>query len=165
MRLWRLSRPSEASKLDGGYGLRFDGRWNRVGRPVTYCATSPALCVLEKLVHIEDPSLVPALVLVSYDAPNELAVEDIALSDLPLDWRHREIATQAIGDEWLRRAASPLLRVPSVIVPHVDSLDRNFLVNHRHPEANRIEVRSTETFGLDPRLLSGAGPLAGSGQG
>ena len=54
MRLWRLSAAKYARSFDGGYGLRHHGRWNTRGRPVTYCATGPALCLLEKLVHIDE---------------------------------------------------------------------------------------------------------------
>ena len=32
-------------------GSAHDGRWNTSGFAITYCATGPALCVLEKLVH------------------------------------------------------------------------------------------------------------------
>ncbi len=52
MLLWRLSGKHHAHAFDGWYGLFFDGRWNTMGHAVTYCATSPALCVLEKAVHI-----------------------------------------------------------------------------------------------------------------
>ena len=55
MTLWRLSGADFAKRFDGGYGLANDGRWNTRGRPVTYCSTGPALCVLEKIVHIDDP--------------------------------------------------------------------------------------------------------------
>src|SRR5258708_39409735 len=63
MLLWRLSGLQHAEAFDGGYGLLYDGRWNTVGHAVTYCATSPSLCVLEKLVHVQDPALLPELVL------------------------------------------------------------------------------------------------------
>jgi RES domain-containing protein len=36
-----------ARSFDGGYGLLYDGRWNTAGHAVTYCATSPSLCLLE----------------------------------------------------------------------------------------------------------------------
>jgi RES domain-containing protein len=65
MRLWRLSSLQFAQAMDGGYGLRFDGRWNTVGRPVTYAATSSSLCVLEQLVQIEDPTLLPVLAMMT----------------------------------------------------------------------------------------------------
>lgn len=86
MLLWRLSGVQHAQRFDGGYGLVSDGRWNTVGRPVTYCATSPSLCVLEKLVHVEDPDLLPPLRMVRYDAPDNLPVETISIAELPDAW-------------------------------------------------------------------------------
>lgn len=153
MLLWRLSGVQHARAFDGGYGLLFDGRWNTVGRPVTYCATSPALCVLEKLVHIEDPTLLPALMMVRYDAPDDLAVETFDLNDLPADWRRQEGWTQQRGDQWHGSLSTPLLRVPSAIVPVDRSPDANVLINHNHKSAQRISLASVEPFVLDPRLF------------
>ena len=86
MLLWRLSGVQHAQAFDGGYGLLFDGRWNSAGHPVTYCATSPSLCILEKLVHVEDPALLPPLRMVRYDVPDDLPVETIAIAALPDSW-------------------------------------------------------------------------------
>lgn len=153
MLLWRLSGVAHARAFDGGYGLLFDGRWNTIGRPVTYCSTSPALCVLEKLVHIEDPRLLPALMMVRYEAPDNLAVETLALTDLPSDWRQREGWTQQRGAQWHGSLSTALLRVPSAIVPVDQSPDLNILINHNHDAANRISLVSVEPFVLDPRLF------------
>ena len=153
MRLWRLSIAAFAQSFDGGYGLRFDGRWNTRGHAVTYCATSPALCVLQKLVHIEDPALLPDLTLIAYDAPDDMAVESVQVEDMPADWRRHEAWTQARGDGWHRTRSTPLLRVPSAILPFADSPDRNLLINHSHPDAARIATASARPFTLDPRLL------------
>lgn len=153
MRLWRLSLARHAQAFDGGYGLLFDGRWNTAGRPATYCATSPALCVLEKLVHVEDPLLLPELMMVRYEAPDELAIDDVPLSALPVDWRRRESWTQERGDAWHASLTAPLLRVPSAIVPIEGSPDLNVLINHRHPDAERIRIAAIEPFALDPRLF------------
>ena len=90
MLLWRLSLEQHAKTFDGGYGLLFDGRWNTVGHAVTYCATSPALCVLEKLVHVEDQQLLPPLVMITYAVSDEVAVEAVALDQMPTDWRQDE---------------------------------------------------------------------------
>lgn len=77
MRLWRLSGALFANRFDGGYGIEHAGRWNERGRLVTYCATGPALCVLEKLVHVEDIDLLPDdTMLVRYDVPDHLQVEE-----------------------------------------------------------------------------------------
>lgn len=154
MRLWRLSGLRYAEAIDGGYGLMFDGRWNTVGRPITYAATSPSLCVLEKLVHIEDPALMPALAMVSYEVPDDLPVDRQDLTDLPDDWRQRETFTQRLGDEWLDELAAALLLVPSVIVPIAGSTDLNVLINHRHPAAAGIRIERVAPFELDVRLFS-----------
>lgn len=153
MRLWRLSNLQYAETLDGGYGLRFDGRWNTVGRPVTYAATSPSLCVLEKLVHIEDPDLLPTLAMVVYDLSDDVPVSRLTLTDLTQDWRRREAETQRIGDAWLASDKGALLFVPSAIVPIADSPDLNAIVNHRHPASATIKIERVEIFDLDVRLL------------
>lgn len=153
MLLWRLSGLQHASAFDGGYGLLFDGRWNTTGHAVTYCATSPSLCVLEKLVHVEDPTLLPALVMVTYDVPDDLAIETIPLAALPPGWRQAETTTQQQGDTWHRQRSAALLSVPSAIMPIAESPDVNFLVNHTHPDAARITIRSQQDFRFDPRLF------------
>lgn len=153
MILWRLSGRQHAKAFDGGYGLLHDGRWNTAGHAVTYCATSPSLCVLEKLVHIEVLDLLPPLVMVRYDVPERLGVETIALADLPEFWRHAEDFTQRLGDEWHGRLAAPLLRAPSVVVPLDGSPDLNVLINHRHRAVSEIAIVSAEPFALDARLL------------
>jgi RES domain-containing protein len=153
MQLWRLSGVAHAENFDGGYGLLFDGRWNTAGHAVTYCSTSPSLCVLEKLVHIEDPALMPPLVMVRYEAPDDLAVETLAVADLPDGWRAAESWTQSRGDRWHEAAETPLLRAPSVIVPLDRSPDVNVLINHRHPAAAEIRIARAEPFALDARLL------------
>lgn len=147
----RLAGQRAAS--DGGYGLRFDGRWNTVGRPVTYAATSPSLCVLEKLVHVEDPELLPDLAMVAYDVPEDVATTRWTLADLREDWRRREAETQRLGDEWVAGLEAALLFVPSAIVPIAGSPDQNVIINHRHPAAAAFRIERIETFALDVRLL------------
>ena len=153
MRLWRLSGKQHADAFNGGYGLLFDGRWNTVGHAVTYCATSPALCVLEKLVHVEDPTLLPDLVMVTYEVSGAVSIETIALEELPKEWRRQEGWTQQRGDAWHESRSALLLRVPSVIVPLKDSPDANVLINHNHPEVADVEIASVEPFTLDARLF------------
>lgn len=154
MRLWRLSSAEFAKRFDGGYGIDHEGRWNERGRLVTYCATGPALCVLEKLVHLDDRDLLPDdTILIRYDAPDGLHVEDKLLANLPVDWHADEEVTRSIGSAWLDRVSSCLLRVPSVIVPVHDAEDRNVLINHQHPDAVRIRISRMEKFSYDPRLL------------
>ena len=148
-----MSERRWADRFDGGYGLGHDGRWNTAGHAITYAATSPALCVLEKLVHVEDPALLPDLAMVVYDAPGATGMTVIPLATLPPDWRGRELETQTRGDAWHRARATVLLRVPSVMVPLADAPDCNVLINNTHPDAATIRVARIEAFTFDTRLL------------
>ena len=155
MWIWRLSGEAHAERYDGGFGLRHEGRWNDRGRPITYCSTGPALCVLERLVHIEDASLLPDdTVLVRYEVPADLRAEELPLDALPENWRADESLTRSIGNAWLDGGSACLLRVPSVIVALPDTDDRNIIVNHRHGAAARIAISSIAKFDFDPRLLA-----------
>jgi RES domain-containing protein len=153
MLLWRLSGTEHANNFDGGYGLLFDGRWNTVGHPVTYCATSPALCILEKLVHVEDPALLPDLTMVIYDVRDDLGFATVTLDELPARWETQDGFTQQIGDAWHRARAQPLLRVPSAIAAFPNSPDVNFLINHNHPASAQIPIMNQYKYVFDPRLL------------
>jgi RES domain-containing protein len=153
MRVWRLSSARRAAEFNGGYGISNDGRWNTRGRPVTYCSTVPSLAALEMRVHVTDPALLPPQVMVAYDIPDDITIGRIEVSDLPADWTMRQTATQAIGDEWLDRAAEVLLFVPSVIVPIASASDRNILINHRAAKVASVKIAETASFTPDPRLF------------
>ena len=154
MRIWRLSGANYAERFDGGFGIHHEGRWNERGRLITYCATGPALCVLEKLAHLEDAALLPDdTMLVRYDVPDDLRVEESSLEELPGNWRSDGRLTRSIGNAWLDGGSACLMRVPSVIVPIPDTDDRNVIVNHRHEDAARIVISGIEKFDYAPRLF------------
>ncbi len=153
MRLWRLSSARHARDFSGGYGLLHSGRWNTAGRPVTYCATLPSLAALEKRVHVNDPGLLPPLMMVEYDAPDDLPQGVVEIAALPADWTVREVDTQRIGDHWLDSVTEALLAVPSVVMPLAVAPERNVLINHRHTRAVDITIANVAPFTLDPRLF------------
>lgn len=139
MLAWRLVRAPFAD-LSGEGARAYGGRWNSPGRPMLYTADSAALAVLEVRVHLDlPPELVPDdYVLVTIDLA-ELPVETVA--SIPDDARE-------FGDAWLRDQRSPVLRVPSFIVPE----SSNFLVNPIHPLATAAQVTQTREFAFDRRL-------------
>lgn len=155
MRLWRLSAAMYAERFDGGYGFTNDGRWNSRGRPITYCSTGPALCVLERLVHIQDTALLPDdTMLVSLEAPDGIDVDVVQLGELPTGWRSDQRSTRLRGDAWLHARSACLLSVPSAVVPVADSNDRNILINHLHPDVDGIVITRVEAFEYDLRLFA-----------
>ncbi len=84
----------------------------------------------------------------------------LADAALPNDWNRKPVppdwhltppkATQRIGDEWIARKASLVLRVPSAIIPN----DHNYLINPQHPLFDLERVAPAERFHFDDRLAS-----------
>jgi RES domain-containing protein len=111
---------------------------------MVYAADHPALAVLEVRVHLDlPPDLLPAdyvLMRLLLPAPPE------TIHALPENPREA-------GDAWLAQARSPVLRVPSVLVPAAG----NLLLNPAHPGAAAARIESIEPFAFDPRLWLGAG--------
>lgn len=148
MRLWRLSTHAE---LDGAGGLYASARWHSRGRPIIYAALSPTGALVEVLVHLElKPADLPTgFRLLGFDLPD--GIEPSGPPSLPRDWAAREMLTRARGDAWLKRAATPALRVPSAIIGHTD----NILVNPVHPAlAGALTPAINEPFRFDARLLA-----------
>lgn len=152
MRVWKICRqPYAATALDGAGGLHTSGRWHSKGHPIVYTASSAALAALEVLVHV-DPLIAPSdLRLLTIDVPDDLSREEIDVAALPPGWSKvpAPAALQSMGATWLTTGRSAVLLVPSAIIP----IERNVLVNPRHPEARRIQLISEEAFSFDSRLL------------
>lgn len=139
MEAWRICRRPFAD-LSGEGARRAGGRWNRRGTAVVYLAEHPALAVLEVLVHL--------------DLPPELLPDDYVMMCVELPFRPETPSfaqpynPETAGNTWLRTGETPLLRVPSVLVPHA----HNLLLNPVHRTAARAKVTSVEPFVFDPRF-------------
>jgi RES domain-containing protein len=142
MLAWRLCR-SVFSGLSGDGARIYGGGWNSPGAPVVYLASSAALALLEVRVNLDLPfALLPDDYALATIDLGDLVIED--LTDLPVDRR-------AFGDSWLRARRTPVLRVPSIIVPE----SMNLLLNPAHPEAVHASVVLTRAFSFDRRLWPG----------
>jgi RES domain-containing protein len=136
---WRLCREPFADLKGDGASI-FGGRWNSPGLPLVYAASTAALTVLEVRVHLDlPPELLPAdYTLLTIDL-DDLVAE--LVEDLPAD-------PQAFGDAWLATLRTPVLCVPSAIVPE----SPNFLLNPRHPNATAARITGQRRFTFDQRL-------------
>ncbi len=114
------------------------------------------MCVLEKLVHVEDPGLLPPdLVMVEYELADSVELGRIDAQDLPANWRQNVALTQSIGDELLRDAdEAPAIIVPSAIVSLKNAPDQNLLINHSSRQISKLKLVEVSPFAIDPRLLS-----------
>ncbi len=148
--IWRICAPKYAQTAYSGEGARlYGGRWNSKGRAVVYSSESISLAVLEQLVHVEDPSVLDAFVVVSATLEGNM-IETLPPASLPDDWRTYPAppSLKKIGDDWLSEARSLALRVPSVTVRG----QHNYLINPAHPDFANTKVSEPEPLDLDPRL-------------
>ena len=134
--------------FDGEGARRTGGRWNSPGRAVVYAADSPALAMLEMLVHVE-ASLMPHYVVIPVRFRDDQTTAVDAAS-LPPGWGAHPgpAALRRIGDAWLARAASLALRVPAAVVP----FGWSYLLNPAHPDFADLEIGEPAGFRLDARL-------------
>jgi RES domain-containing protein len=148
--VWRLIKSRfAASAFDGEGARRYGSRWSSKGVAVAFAADSPALAVLEVLVHLQNTEVLQSFSLVSADVPEEL-IEPLAPRDLPDNWRDSPppAEAQAVGDAWVATMRSAALRVPSVVLEqgHI------YLLNPAHPDFRKIKVKPPVPFRFDQRL-------------
>ena len=149
--VFRVTKERYRDQLFSGLGgLHASGRWTRRGRPVVYTSQSISLAVLEYALNYKRHGWLPAAVLGRAVIPDEVAIESIPTLALADNWRDPDppAALREVGDNWLRRAETVCLRVPSAIVPE----ESNFLLNPRHPDFARLAMGLPESFNFDRRL-------------
>jgi RES domain-containing protein len=150
-RAWRIVKKRHAEEAFDGEGARlYGGRWTSPGFQAVYASESRALATLEVLAGLQTNSPLPGYVLIPAEFDDSLVVA-IELEDVPADWRQNPPApsTQRLGDEWIARRESAVLRVPSALVPR----ESNYVLNPRHPDFSTIRVGEPEPVAMDPRLL------------
>ncbi|MEO7964748.1 MAG: RES family NAD+ phosphorylase [Gemmatimonadaceae bacterium] len=151
MQLWRLTKTKYSSSAFDGEGARvYGGRWNSPGTRMAYASGSPALAVLEVLVHLEKSGVLPSYSLIRARIPDTL-IQELSTTDLPSSWNTSPVPpeVQAIGDQWVRSHESVILRVPSVVI----GAESNFLINPAHPDFRHFAIEHVEAFSFDARLI------------
>lgn len=151
MRVWRLCPARHAGDpLGGRGGLAVSGRWNPRGVRVVYTSATLSLAVLETLVNAGRESLPDDLVQIEIEVPDSLAAETVNPAALTPSWRSYPAPAELkdFGGAWLRERRTPLLRVPSAVVPE----EWNVLINPAHPRASRIQAVTLRRIDFDPRL-------------
>jgi RES domain-containing protein len=149
---WRITPARYKDTAFNGEGAKkYGGRFNRVGTPMAYTSESLALATLELLTVVNSRRRAKGRVClpVRFDEAQVLVRNE---DDLPEGWDARPYgpASQEIGDAWVRSQASLVLRVPTVALP----CEHNYLINPRHPDAEKLETGEPEPLDLDPRILS-----------
>ena len=148
MFVWRIcSKKYQASAFSGVGGLYVPGRWHPQGHKIVYTAESLALASLEIFVHLESDRV--PLVAIKAWLPDELKVEEIEPERLPDNWQDTSAypLLQNMGRDWLASCRTPILKVPSSIVP----VEYNYLLNPQHPEL-KVVLEPPMKFKFDHRM-------------
>ncbi len=148
---WRIVKTKYAAQaFDGEGARRYGGRWNSPGTSVVYVAESRALAALEMLVHLQSSEILKSYSLIPVAFPGDL-VTSVTREDLPSDWRAfpSPAALQTIGDEWVARSDSLVLKVPSVAIDE----EHDYLINPEHSGFPKILIGTPEPFEFDRRLM------------
>ena len=154
---YRICKEPSPTKAFSGQGSKdWGGRWNGRGVAVVYTAAHRSLSILEVLVHVKGGAGTGSgaistpfyIYTISFDSA---LVEELRLASLPAEWNSEPpmAASQSLGDAWVLAASSPVLAVPSVIVPE----ERNYVLNPNHPRFPEVQIGSPIVCSFDPRLL------------
>ncbi len=154
--LWRIGTdtPDYVAEDPTGKGAEITGgRWNQVGAPMLYTATSRALACLETVVHLDAGALPLNRYLVritvtesAWNAATQVDPEMLAGWDaqpagkVSLDW----------GTTWAAGKSTLLARVPSIVVPE----EWNVLINPAHCDMTDVSTVKVRKWLYDARLLA-----------
>ena len=117
---------------------------------MVYTAGSLALAQLEILVHLPTERLLKSFVAFQAVVPGG-CINVYPQEELPSSWRSNPSpeAVKQVGNAWARGEPSAVLQVPSAVVPS----EPCFLLNPRHEDVGKIEIRGPFDPEIDERLV------------
>ena len=125
-------------------------RWNGRGRHIVYAAEHCAAALLEKAAQLSSVRLPRSLRFIQITIPDTVSMEEVRVRDLPGWDADDRRASQRFGNEWYDQGRSLILLVPSLTAP---GLERNVLINQRHPLFKRLRCTAPQPIACHPKLL------------
>jgi RES domain-containing protein len=150
MILYRIAKCNYAGDLTGTGARLYGGRWNSVGKPMVYLASSRALAVLEVLVHLSPTMFPGGFCIAEIEVPDD-SIQSISINELPVNWQDISppMALKKVGDSFLKQQSKLLMKVPSAIVAE----EYNYLLNPLHPDILKVKLLKQLPFNFDERLV------------
>lgn len=148
---WRVAKARRAHDLSGVGAALDGGRWNDVDVPALYMGLSPAICCLETFVHTTRYPAMP-LTITRFFLPDDDALYlEPSLSELPKGWDAipSDRPSMSFGTKWLQGKTHLGLIVPSAVLP----LERNIVINPKHPAMADVHVEEVFDFMYDERMF------------
>jgi RES domain-containing protein len=149
MRVWRIASAAHAA-FDGEGARHHGSRWTPRGIPAVFTSATLSLAALERFVHTDSDLEPTDFLAIPVEIRDDIAIDAVEVETLPADWRTFPAppALSLIGEQWLSASITPVLSVPSVVIPH----ERNFVLNPTHREFTQIAIGRSEPFSFDPRM-------------
>lgn len=157
--IYRIQTNSHRDTILDGIGAQLrGGRWNARGRPMVYAATTPELCFLEFMVHLDGTPLVdlPPLILCELSIPDN-SVFFLEADQLPYGWDDPYVTPAGLppfADAMFTKRNTLCLGVPSAVVPLSPS--HNILLDPLHPLRAQCHIKRISPYLIDPRLPTAA---------
>lgn len=149
MLVYRVGRMKFANDLTGEGARLFGGRWNNKMVACLYTSESRALAVLEYTVNVNIDDIPRALCIITLEIPDG-PIKVLNETDLPGDWKRSPApsSTKEFGSALLLKAAEPIVKIPSAIIPG----EFNFLLNPMHSTSSKFSIIDVVDFIYDLRI-------------
>jgi RES domain-containing protein len=150
MILYRIAKCSYINDLSGAGARLFGGRWNSVGKPMIYLASTRSLAILEILVHLSATMFPGDFCIAEIKVPDD-SIKELPIKSLPANWQDilPPIELKKTGDDFLKQQEALLLKVPSAIIAE----EFNYLLNPMHPAMSKVKLVKQLPFNFDQRLV------------
>ena len=132
------------------YASGLEGRWNSDGKKVIYTAGSIALAFLENMIRRQGVGFNSDFKTMIIEIPDGLKIKTIKPEDLPDGWRNYRDYTkcQLPGNDWYDKGQTPVLKVPSAVLPE----EWNYVLNATVADFKTIHLIDTVELVPDERL-------------
>ena len=147
MLVYRITHKSFSKEL---YASGAKGRWNGEGKKVIYCAESIPLAFLENMVRRQGVGFNDDFKIMIIEIPGHLKITSISTADLKDGWRNFKDFSkcQLYGNKWYDEAQTPILKVPSAVLP--DAF--NYVINTTHSDYKEIKLIGSTDLVPDERI-------------
>lgn len=145
-----MKAAAAAAAFEGHGAAKYPGRWNPMGVRVVYAAENRSLAALEVLANAGERDVLTkakwSIVSVHFD---QSLVH--APSRIPNDWQKVPApdSTRVFGGNWVTKATSVVLKVPSAVTLG----EFCYVLNPLHPDFAKVEIGAVEAFSFNARTL------------
>lgn len=146
MIVYRCTLKKWAKDLTGKGAFLHGGRWNSAGVYMLYTAENNVLAAFEVAMHIPLGLISKNYVMVPIEIKTEIKVVE---PTLPKNWHLKEEVSKNVGDGFVKKAESLLMKVPSALI----SDSYNYLINPQHENIKLVKALEPRPILFDKRLM------------